>query len=318
MKKTILSLTLAASVFGLAACSGADNDKAILSSESAGNITVSEFNDTSKKLVGSAVMKQMLTEKLLSEQYKVSDKEVDEAVDNLAAQVGGNLDLLLQQNGLSEEGLKYTLRVQLLQEKALNDKAIPADEVKKVYEQGKYELNGRHILVEDEKTAKEVVKKLKDGGDFATVAKEFSKDTGSAANGGDLGWFTVGQMVPEFNDAAYELELNKVSEPIQSDFGFHIIEITDKREVKDYPKFEDKEKEIRSTLGMKLQQNGEAQAILDDLLKDLAKKADFKTDDPVLSEALASFMGEEKPADAEDDAKDKDADKAEDKKDDKK
>lgn len=69
----------------------------------------------------------------------------------------------------------------------------------------KTELNGRHILVADEATAKEVIEKIKGGAKFADVAKEYSTDTSSAEKGGELGWFSVGAMVDEFNDAHMHL-----------------------------------------------------------------------------------------------------------------
>ena len=80
-----------------------------------------------------------------------------------------------------------------------------------------------HILVETEEAAQVVITRLEAGEDFAAVAIEVSSDTGSGANGGDLGWFGRGRMVPEFEEAAFNLEIGEISDPIQSDFGWHII-----------------------------------------------------------------------------------------------
>lgn len=299
MKKTILSVTLAASVLGLAACSGGDDKTNLVTSKDYGNITTAEFNEASHELTGPYVLKQLMLEKVLGEKYKVEDKEIDEQMNAVKERYEGNFEEELAKNGLTVEGFKKTLRLQLMQEKLLQDKAVDEAEVKKTYEQGKYELKGRHILVEDQETADKVMKELKDGKKFEDVAKEYSTDPGSKDKGGDLDWFQQGTMVPEFNDAAYELELNKVSEPVQSSFGFHIIEITDKREVKDYPKFEDKEKEIREGILAGLTQSGEAGALLEELQGELLKEAGFKTDDKLLKESLNIYntVGEEDKAD---------------------
>jgi peptidyl-prolyl cis-trans isomerase D len=86
----------------------------------------------------------------------------------------------------------------------------------------------RHILVASEEEAKAVIERLKNGEDFGTLAAELSQDTGSAANGGDLGWFGKGQMVPPFEEAAFNLKVGEISEPVQSDFGWHVIQLLDR------------------------------------------------------------------------------------------
>lgn len=153
----------------------------------------------------------------------------------------------------------------------------------------KTELNGRHILVADEKTANEVIAKIKGGASFADVAKEYSTDTGSADKGGELGWFSVGAMVDEFNDAAYALPLNTLSEPVQSSFGYHVIEITDKRDVKGVGSFKDEEENIRTTMLAKLMNTGEGQQILKDIVAKMAKEANVKSSDKDLKAALEAI-----------------------------
>lgn len=95
------------------------------------------------------------------------------------------------------------------------------------------EYSAAHILVESEEDANAIVEELNNGGDFAKLAEEKSKDPGSAAQGGDLGWFTKGRMVPAFEEKVIEMssgEAGAVSAPVKSDFGWHIIKFQGKRE----------------------------------------------------------------------------------------
>jgi peptidyl-prolyl cis-trans isomerase C len=113
--------------------------------------------------------------------------------------------------------------------------AATDDAMKKVYDEaakqieGEQEVHARHILVETEDEAKAIEAQLKNGADFATLAKAKSKDPGGASDGGDLGFFTKDQMVPEFSAVAFSLEPGKISDPVKSQFGWHIIKVEEKR-----------------------------------------------------------------------------------------
>lgn len=244
MKKTLLALTFAASL-GLAACSNPGDE--VVVSTSVGNITQDEFYNSIKEIAGDQLLQQVVIEKILNDKYEVTDKEVDEELAAVKEQYGDSFDAALAQSNMTEEMFKTNIRFSLLQEKAVKDVEVTDEEIQKYYDQASQELNARHILVEDEALANELVKKLKAGEDFAKLAKENSKD-GSAEKGGDLGWFSVGTMVAEFNDAAYALEIDEISEPVKSEFGYHIIQVTEKRDIKDYGTLEEKKEEIREAI----------------------------------------------------------------------
>jgi peptidyl-prolyl cis-trans isomerase C len=113
------------------------------------------------------------------------------------------------------------------------------------------EIHARHILVPTEDEAKAIEADLKKGADFATLAKEKSKDPG-AADGGDLGYFTKDQMVPEFSDAAFKLDKGQISDPVKTQYGWHIIKIEDKR-TKPTPAFDDVKSQISTYVAHRAQ-----------------------------------------------------------------
>jgi peptidyl-prolyl cis-trans isomerase C len=141
---------------------------------------------------------------------------------------------------------------------AVEGKAATTDEnMKKVYEEaakqitGEQEVHARHILVETEDQAKKVAEDLKKGADFAELAKKESKDPG-ASDGGDLGFFTKDQMVPEFSAAAFALEPGKISDPVKTQFGWHVIKVEEKRTRK-APDFEQVKPQIETYVVRKAQ-----------------------------------------------------------------
>ena len=116
-----------------------------------------------------------------------------------------------------------------LTEEAATDEAVAAyyEENKERY--AREMVKAKHILVKEQATADEVKAKLDAGGEFAALAKEYSTDPGSKRRGGDLGWFTKERMVKPFSDAAFGMEKGSISAPVESKFGFHVIQVDDKR-----------------------------------------------------------------------------------------
>jgi peptidyl-prolyl cis-trans isomerase C len=141
---------------------------------------------------------------------------------------------------------------------AQEGKAATSDEaMKKVYDEaskqigGEQEVRARHILVETEDDAKAVKAELDKGADFAELAKKKSKDPG-ASDGGDLGFFTKEQMVPEFSEVAFKLDPGKISDPVKSQFGWHIIKVEEKRNRKP-PEFDQVKAQIETYVTRKAQ-----------------------------------------------------------------
>lgn len=138
--------------------------------------------------------------------------------------------------------------------------------------QGQDELRARHILVDSEAQAKELYEKIAHGEDFSKMARQFSKDTGSKEEGGDLGFFGRGRMVRQFEEAAYKLEKGDVSLPVQSQFGWHLIKVEEKRKRSAPPFDKIKDRILASLIHRRAQELG----------LDLRAKAKLEIVDPAL------------------------------------
>lgn len=162
---------------------------------------------------------------------------------------------------------KKLLMSDLLQ--ATAKEALTDDAMHKVYDEAvkqmgqEQEVHARHILIRaaagDENASKAaedkikaIIARLKKGEDFETVAKEITEDPSGKANGGDLGYFSKEQMVPEFSNVAFKLEKGQISEPVKTQFGWHVLKVEDKR-VKPTPKFEDVKPQIEQYVARKAQ-----------------------------------------------------------------
>ncbi|MEE7456314.1 peptidylprolyl isomerase [Methylorubrum populi] len=139
-------------------------------------------------------------------------------------------------------------------------KAVTPEAGKALYDQTvksmkpEEEVRARHILVESEDEAKKIAARIKGGEDFAKIAGEVSKDPGSKTEGGDLGWFTQERMVKPFADAAFKLAPGQVSDPVKTQFGWHVLRVEEKR-TKPVPTFEEMKEQIDQYLTRKAQQD---------------------------------------------------------------
>lgn len=206
---------------------------------------------------------------------EILQSELDLAVANLdpqlqqlpdeqkrVAALSGAIDVKLLAQGAAEEGLAETedfqKRMEYIKDRELHNSyfrkhvvdAVTDEEVKARYEKEiaalpkQEEVNARHILVKTEEEAKAVIADLDAGKDFAELAKAKSEDS-NKDDGGDLGWFSKGRMVPEFEEAAYALEKGAYTKtPVQSQFGFHVIKLEDRRDVQP-PALEQVEPQVR-------------------------------------------------------------------------
>ncbi|WP_270182432.1 peptidylprolyl isomerase [Alkalihalobacillus sp. CinArs1] len=269
MKKTFIILTAFITMLAISACSNdSGDDSEVVVETNAGNITKEEFYQAMKDQAGETVLSDLVQTKILEDKYDVSDKEVQAELDKIKENFESDeqLEQALQANGYKDlDQFKVDVRKQLLAQKAATEGVDVSDEkLKTFYEENQNlftELEASHILVDDEETAKEVKEKLNDGGDFAELAKEYSKD-GSAQNGGDLGIFKKGDMVAEFEEAAFALKEGEVSDIVQSQFGYHIIKLKSKT-VKPFEESKDEVKE------QYLQQNAkDVPTVIDELIKE--------------------------------------------------
>jgi len=167
----------------------------------------------------------------------VTDEKVDKRVEQLKKQFyGGNqerYEKTLRQQGLTAEQARGEVRMQLIQEdlykQVTGDVKVTKDEIRAYYNSHKAQYQQpesrevRHILVQKKPLADQIYAQLKSGANFAKLAKKYSKDPGSAANGGKL-TVSKGQTVPEFDKKTFELKKGELSKPVKTQYGYHLIE----------------------------------------------------------------------------------------------
>lgn len=154
-----------------------------------------------------------------------------ELIYNFASKEGMDKDEVFK---VQLENVKKEMLTQYAISKVLSGATVTDEEARHFYKDNMSmfiegeSVRARHVLVADDATAKEAAKRLESGASFEEVAAEYSSCP-SKSNGGDLGYFTKGRMVPEFEEAAFKLEVGEVSEPVKTQFGYHIIKVEDKK-----------------------------------------------------------------------------------------
>ncbi len=251
--KKILTLTICfLLIFTVAGCNKNDaiNEEGVVATVNDEVITQEELdmNYEFYKKMNPTVTKDDMLEKLIMDilmveaaqksGINVDEHQIEDELENFKALNNSEADYqkFLKDNGLTEEFLKTEIEKEFYINHYLTiemDKFNnPSDEdLQKMFDeyQMKEEVRASHILVNTEDEAKNVLERINKGDKFEDIAREVSIDPGSGVAGGDLGYFTRIKMVKPFSDAAFSMEIGEISEPVQSDFGYHIIQLTDKK-----------------------------------------------------------------------------------------
>lgn len=224
------------------------------------------------QVIQETVLEQMINEEAViqhmkKKNIKIAPKEIQTEYNNYMKNVkeSKEWDKFLKDNGIDEkfikEQIETNLYMQQFQEQIIKDLDLSDSNLEKFFNKHKEdyqdtEVRASHILVKTEEKAKEVLQKIKAGEDFAELAKKYSEDP-SASNGGDLGYFKKGMMVSEFDKAAFALKPGEISDPVKTKFGYHIINVIDRKE--DKKEFKDVKENVKQSMVQ--------QAILDRIKK---------------------------------------------------
>lgn len=257
MTTLILAFIVAAGVY-LTFTFTKDDAVAKINGES---ISRDELYDKMVEQYGSATVDKIISDKIVAseaakQKVTVSDSTVNKEIDNLKEQYGGDdaFNQALESNNTTLSVVKNDLKNYLILKKLMKpDIKITDEEMKTYFDENKdsfasaEQVKASHILVADEKTAKEIKQKLDNGEDFAALAKKYSTDEGTKANGGELGYFAKGTMVTEFDNAAFSLPVNTISDPVKTQYGYHIIKVEAKKAAQ-AANYEDSKAQIKETL----------------------------------------------------------------------
>ncbi len=283
-RSLIVGLTILCIVAALLVLIKWKGNSEVVASVNGEKISKDELYDAMLKQSGQQTLESLISKKVIELEAKkqkvtVSEKDIQNELNKYYEQYGGEeaFNQVLAQNGLTLDEVKKELVVNVKVTKLLKSRiSVSEDEIKNYFEENKAtfaqekQVKASHILVDTEEKANEIKDKLAKGEDFAKLAKDNSKDTGSKENGGDLGFFGTGQMVKEFEEAAFALKAGEISEPVKTQFGYHIIKVTEIKNAEEANYEKSKAKISDILFEQKLQTEYSA------WLQDLYKKYDIK------------------------------------------
>lgn len=242
IKLMALPLALSAMLVG---CS--NEDSKMIASVNGEEITEAELNETLTAQYGTEVLTTLISNKIIKLEAEkldvsVTNDEIEAEYAEYADTYGGEDALLemVSSYNMDLDDIKEDIENYLLTLKVMEDYVgITDEELQTYFEDNKAtygqaaQVEASHILVDDKATAEEVIKKLNAGEDFAELAAEYSTDTATKDDGGNLGYFGKGEMEEAFENAAFAMDIDAISEPIETEYGFHVIKVTGKKEEKE-------------------------------------------------------------------------------------
>ncbi len=264
LSKNLIWLVIIAAIISIAALcialTGSD-DTSVVASVGDENITKAELYDKLVEYYGAETLETMIVDKIIEAETKkvdvnITDAEIQKEMDGIMDAYGGKeaFDQQMEQSGTTAEDLKADIVTYLKTLKLLEPRiAVTEEEINAYFEENKdsfsksEQLEASHILVDDEATANEVKAQLDNGKDFAELAAKYSTDASNAQSGGELGFFGKGDMVEPFEAAAFSMKINEISDPVKTEFGYHIIKVTNRQEAQE-ASLEASRAEIEETL----------------------------------------------------------------------
>ncbi len=253
-----------------------------------GSLSEAELNERLIKTVGMQSMMDLVDQGILNDVEPVTEEmtaTIESNIENIKSYYQDDFETSLKANGYDNiEELKSALMLEAQRTeyamKYVSNTLLTDEEIVAYYDNFEPEIQASHILVAEEALAIELIDRINAGEDFAELAKEYSTDPGSGAQGGDLGSFGKGMMVPEFEEAAYALKIDEVTPvAVQSQFGFHIIKRTGGTEK---TSLEEMKTDIEKSLAAEMLQADQSIALR--ALVQLRADNGFEIKNPVLAE----------------------------------